>query len=271
MSHIYTASGRRIFYDEVGSGPPIVLIPGQSGDRRGCMSWLAETLAHSGRVVSMDNRDSGESDPEPDYYRLSDMAGDVADLLDALGIHRAHVLGHSLGGKIALQLALDHPDRIDRLVLISARAGDGKADHRAGEPLPPPYEWWVDEPIARMRRLLHDIVGSHYRARMGEAEISAIAELERDNHGTWAGTMRQEAALDGHGLRDRLSAIRAPTLVVRGDEDAPEHGRELAAGIPDARLLILPGVGHLPWVERPDEATRAIRDFLGGTGRADHA
>lgn len=270
MSHIQTASGRRIFYDELGAGPPIVLIPGQSGDRRGCMTWLAEAMARSFRVVSMDNRDSGESDPESGYYSLSHMAGDVVDLLDALGIDCAHVLGHSLGASVASQFALDHSNRVDRLVIISGGTG-WSPSHRAGEPLPPPADWWTDDPVERMRRALSSIVGSHYRKRMGEAEVAAIVEPERANRATWAGTMRQEASIDGSDLASRLPAIRAPTLVIRGDEDHPERGQALAARIPDARLLILPGVGHLPWVERPDEVTRAIREFLVGTRSSDCA
>src|SRR5687768_3988018 len=104
MSHIRTATGRRIFYDESGSGPPVLLIPGQGGYRRGCLIWLAEALASRFRVVAMDNRDAGESEPETDYYGFGDMAGDANALLDALDIDQAHVLGHSLGASIALQL-----------------------------------------------------------------------------------------------------------------------------------------------------------------------
>src|SRR5688572_27336729 len=113
MSDIRTATGRRISYDESGTGPPILLIPGQGGYRRGCLTWLADTLASRFRVVAMDNRDAGESEPETEYYGLRDMAGDAAALLDALGIDRAHILGHSMGVAIALQLALDHPARVD--------------------------------------------------------------------------------------------------------------------------------------------------------------
>ena len=272
MSDIRTTTGRRIYYDEAGTGPPLLLIPGQSGDRRGCLAWLAAALAPGFRVVAMDNRDAGESEPESGYYRLADLAGDVAALLDALGIARAHVLGHSLGGKIALQCALDHPARLARLVLVST-AADGEPSHRAGDQLPPPDAWWTDDPVERMRRLLPAIVGPDYRARMGEAEAAAIAEPERGNRATWAGTMRQEAAIAGHNLPARLGDIRTPTLVIHGDEDgllASERGRALADGIPDARLLALPGIGHLPWVERPEEVIGAIVDFLGEAGeRAD--
>lgn len=270
MSHIHTASGRRIFYTVDGSGPPLVLIPGQSGDRRGCIKWLAAALAPWYRVVSMDNRDAGESDPEIAYYTIRDMAGDVADLLDALDISRVHVVGHSMGGAIAVRFAIDHPARVDRLVMLSA-SGTWVPSHRPDEPLPPPQEWWSDDPVLRMHRVLPLLVGSHFRARMSEADVATIAELERPNRATWPGTMRQEASIDGYDPPDQLASIRVPTLVLRGDEDHPERGQALAAALPDARLLLLPGVGHLPSLERPTEVTHAIRDFLVGTGSADRA
>jgi pimeloyl-ACP methyl ester carboxylesterase len=264
MSEARTTFGRRIFYDDIGSGTPILLIPGQSGDRRGCLTWWATALARHLRVVSMDNRDAGESDPEPDYYTLADLAGDAAALLDALGIARAHVLGHSLGGKIALQFALDHPARLDRLVIVSASA-NGRPRHQPGQPIPPPDEWWTDDPVDRFRRLVPGIVGPDYLARLDEAQLAALAEPERANKATWAGAIRQEASLGRGDLQARLGELRASTLVMLGADDPllpRERGESLAKDIPGARLLVLPGVGHIPWVERPDEVNRAILDFL---------
>ena len=268
MSHISTPSGRRIYHDEFGAGPPVLLIPGHGGYRRGCLIWLAESLASRFWVVAMDNRDAGESEPETEYYGLGDMAGDAAALRDGLGIDRAHILGHSMGAAIALQLALDHPARVDRLVLVSPAVG-GEPGHRAGEPLPPDA-WWVDDPVERMRRVLPEVVGPDYRARMSEADVAAITELERGNRATWAGMMRQEAAAAGDGqILSRLAEIRGPTLVIHGDADVPvplAQSQALAAGIPGARFVVLPGVGHRPWVERPDAAIGAILSFLTEAG-----
>ena len=268
MSHIRTATGRRIYYDESGTGPPVLLIPGHGGYRRGCLTWLAEALAPRFRIVAMDNRDAGESEPETAYYGLGDMAGDAAALLDALGIDRAHVLAHSMGGAIALHLALDHPTRVDRLVLVSPSVG-GEPEHRAGEPLPPPAEWWIDDPVERLRLLLPAILGPDYRARMDEADEAAIVDLERGNRTTWAGAMRQEAAAGDDRVSSRLAEVRTPTLVIHGDADVAvplEQGQALAAGIPGARFVALPGVGHRPWVERPDATIGAILAFLTEVG-----
>jgi 3-oxoadipate enol-lactonase len=268
MSHIRTATGRRIYYDESGTGPPVLLIPGHGGYRRGCLIWLAEALAPRFRVVAMDNRDAGESGPETEYYGLGDMAGDAAALLDALSIDRAHVLGHSLGASIALQLVLDHPTRVDHLVLVSA-AFDMEPGHHAGEPLPPPADWWLDDPVERMRRALPAIVGPDYRGQMSEADATDIVELERGSRTTWAGMMRQEAAAGDDRILSRLAEIRGPTLVIHGDADVPvplEQSQALAAGIPGARFVVFPGVVHRPWVERPEATIGAILAFLAEAG-----
>jgi pimeloyl-ACP methyl ester carboxylesterase len=214
----------------------------------------------------MDNRDAGESEPETAYYGLGDMARDSIALLDGLDIDRAHVLGHSLGGAIALQLALDHPTRVDHLVLVSPGMG-GEPGHRSGDPMPPPPEWWVDDPVARMRLWLPDILGPDYRARMNDADALAIVALERGSRSTWEGMMRQDAAMEGSDqILSRLGEIHTPTLVLHGDADFPEGAQTLAAGIPGARLVMLPAVGHLPWVERPEATTGAILSFLLGAG-----
>lgn len=265
MSHIRTANGRCIYYDEYGTGAPVLLIPGLGGYRRGSLVSLAEALATSFRVVSMDNRDSGESEAETKYYGLGDLAADALALLDALGIERTHALAHSMGGAIALRLALDHPARLDRLVLMSPGVG-GEPEHRAGEPLPPPAAWWVDDPVARTRHVLPIVVGPDYRARMSEAELTAIAELERGNRVTWAGMMRREAAAsDDDQVLSRLADINTPALVIHGDADGSvplADAQALATGIPCARLIVLPGVGHRPWLESPDATLGPIMSFL---------
>lgn len=210
----------------------------------------------------MDNRDAGESEPETAYYGLRDMAQDAVALLDALGMGQVHVLGHSLGASIALQVVLDHPTRVDHLVLLGAGLGR-EPRHQASKPLPPAADWWIDDPVERFRLWLPDILGPDYLAQMDEAAEAAIVELERGSRTSWAGMMRQEAATAGEvQLLSRLGEIRSPTLVLQGGTDFPDQAQALAAAIPGARFVVLSGVGHLPWVERPDATNRAILSFL---------
>ena len=213
----------------------------------------------------MDNRDAGESEPETEYYNLGDMAGDVAALLDALGIDRAHVVAHLMGSAIALQLALDHPTRVQCLVLISPSVG-GEPGHRTGELLPPPDTWWVDDPVERTRRVLPVVVGPDYRSPLSASEVSAIAELEWGNRATWAGMKRQEAAAaKDDQIVLQLAELRTPVVVIHGDADVPvplEQAQALTAGVPGARIVVLPGVGHRPWMEHPGATIGAIPSFL---------
>jgi pimeloyl-ACP methyl ester carboxylesterase len=142
----------------------------------------------------------------------------------------------------------------------------GEPEHRAGEPMPPPAAWWVDDPVERTRRVLPIVVGQDYRSRLGDADVAAIAALERGNRTTWAGMMRREAAAaEDDQILSRLADIYSPVLVIHGDADVSvplAHAQELAAGIPDARLIVLPGVGHRPWIESPEASFGAILDFL---------
>ena len=265
MSVIATPTERRIFYDDVGTGPALLLLPGGVGSRRGIYTPLIEALASHHRVIAMDHRDSGESEPEADYYTVADLAGDAVALLDALEIPRIHILSHSFSGLVALQLALDHPDRIDRMVLISTFA-QGDQGHRAGDPLPPPDAWWDDDPVEWVRRAIVGGVGPKARNRLTDTEITALAELERGNRATWSSVLHRRAAGAAVDFSDALPCIAAPTLVLHGDVDAlvtANWATALAEGIANARLVMLPGVGHIPWVEQPGEATSVVRDFLG--------
>lgn len=264
MSVVCTANGRRIFYDVVGDGPPLLAIAGLTGSRKALLASLDDSLISRHQIVAIENRDAGESDPETAYYTMAEMADDAVALLDALGIARAHVLGFSMGATIALQLALDAPHRLNRLVLVSGHAFNA-LDHQAGEPLPAPPAWWSDDPVERWRRLMPEVVGPDYRGRLTASALTLHAEADRGNRATWPGAMRQVATRSGLDMRDRLVEVKAPTLVVHGEQDTVvprEHGKVLAAGIPGARLRMLPRVGHLPLTEEPQETARAILEFL---------
>lgn len=119
---IRTAGGRRIFYDMSGDGPPLLLIMGAGESRR---MWADQIPAFTPyfTVITMDNRDTGESDQESEPYTVADMAGDVVALLDALKIQRTNLIGTSMGGMIAQTVAFNAPQRVNRLILLSCSAG----------------------------------------------------------------------------------------------------------------------------------------------------
>ncbi len=263
MGELRTAGGRRIFYDAAGKGPALLLVAGRGAARR---FWEQQVPAFAPRfrVITFDNRDAGPNDPERAGYTMADLADDAAALLDGLGVARAHVIGISMGGMIALQLALGHPAAVDRLVLVATTAGGWSARQQEFFRLPP--EPWIADPVERSRAATPEMVGpSFFAGPEGEARLREIAERARGSRLTKDGYVRQNIAIGTHDVRDRLAAIAAPTLVIHGDVDPlvpAREGRALAAGIPGARLIMMPEVGHLPPVERPDEFNRAVLDFL---------
>lgn len=261
MSELRAAKGRRIFYDVAGAGPALLLLTGRGGARTGWAPQV-EAFAPYFRVVTIDNRDAGENDPEEQPYTMADLADDAAALLDALGIARAHAMGISMGGMIALQLALNHPARVERLVLVATTPGGWSPEALASFKEPP--DPWIADPVERTRLSYAEIVGPASRALSAE-EWAVLVERVRGNRLTKEGYLRQNGAIGTHDLRARLAEIAAPTLVIHGDRDPlvpPRNGEVLARDIPGARLLMLPGVGHLPPFERPEEVTRAVLAFL---------
>lgn len=267
MATATTADGRTIHYDEWdGDGVPVLLISGLGGFRA---SWrpIAEQLAPEFRVVAPDNRDAGESDSEATDYTISDMADDVAALMTALGIEHAAVVGHSMGGFIALHLAVEHPERVSRLVLVGTSPAAGLA---IGQPFPPPpRESWIVDPVERSMAALPQSYAPGFFDRHPE-KLAEFAERARGNRITRDGYARQAKAInESHDVRDRLASITVPALVIHGDVDpsvSVRGGRLLAEGIPNARMLVYPGVGHHPMREEPARFVDDLRGFLRSDG-----
>jgi 3-oxoadipate enol-lactonase len=260
--------GIELAYDEVGEGPPLVLLHAGIVGRR---MWddVVPALAERFRVVRSDLRGYGET-PLPDGP--FSYAADAAGLLDALGVERAHVVGVSLGGHVALDLALAQPAKVDRLVLAGSGI-DGwehEAELRAAwEEEGAAFErgdldeaaWisvrtWLDGPTRD-----DQAVDPALRRRVFEMQRLALDHENPEAHGEWLTPSR----------RERLGDVRAPTLVLVGELDQPSFGRIarfLAAEIPGARFEELPGVAHLPPMEDPVRFADAVIPFLEGSSSA---
>ncbi|HUG13807.1 MAG TPA: alpha/beta hydrolase [Thermomicrobiales bacterium] len=266
MATIEIRGGRTVHYDATGDGPPLLLIGGLGSTRK---AWqpVVEALAPHYRVLRMDNRDAGENDPEDAAYSIEDMAGDVAGFLDALGITRAPVLGHSMGGFIALHLALTRPDLVEKLVLVGTSSAAGAA---LGAPLAlSTEEDWIADPV---ERALARAPMTHSPGFFDDKPdlLRAAAERTRGNRITREGYNRQLSAIsDTHDVRSRLGEITVPALVLHGDVDPliPIRGGEvLERDLPNARLSVYSGVGHHPQAEMPEKFISEVLEFLrGGT------
>lgn len=226
---------------------------------------LPERLTAAGLdVVLFDNRGIGGSDVPPGPYTAAQMATDAVAVLDAAGLDRAHVVGSSLGGMVAQELALGWPQRVERLVLLSTTPG--------GEDAVPMPQQTVDllqrmpemEPVEALHAAITNALAPHHVAARPELVQQILRhrlDAPQDPAG-WQAQAHAGTTYDGGG---RLGDIRAPTLVLHGDADtvvAPANGRLLAERIPDARHVELAGHGHLPFWEDPDRVAAELVDFL---------
>lgn len=234
------------------SDPAVVLLHGAGNSMMAWDAELCEAIAGRGRfVVRLDSRDagrSGRSGAAGPSYSMDDTAADVVALLDALGLEAAVLAGVSLGGVTAQIVAVDHPERVSGLVLISTtpRGDDlpGPVEGLfAGEPEPPD---WGDRAAAV--RYLVELERPYGGTRFDEALMTRIAERTFEHADDLAAQLHNPFAVaEGRPLRDRLGEIGAPTVVVHGTADPmfpPAHGRALAAAIPGARLVEVEGFGH---------------------------
>lgn len=254
-------------YEVLGEhGPWLVMVHGLGYGRLG---WgpMADMLAAHRRLVLIDNRGIGESDRPPGPYTADDMAGDVLAVMDDLGLQTADIVGASLGGMVTLQLAASYPGRVSRMVLIAATPGPPQ-----GVPLPPRTMALLQGRVRRRadtaRRLVEGALAPAPAARRQELVDRLMAVRARQTQHP-EGWQAQAAVSAGFSLRSGLGALRVPTLVIAGTDDAvvdPVNTMRLAFGLPHARGLFLAPAGHLCFWEEPEILAQAIDDFLGTTG-----
>jgi pimeloyl-ACP methyl ester carboxylesterase len=251
--------GGRLYYEVKGRGPIVVLIHGGFGDRR---MWDAqwEVLARDFRVVRYDHRGFGRSSrPEKPYSAVADLLA----LMDHLGARSASLVGNSMGGTLAIDFTLRHPERVERLVVVASGAD--------GFPIPPdtPDELGAVVAIARTegpqaaaeRWLANPMVKVTSRAA-GTRDL--LRRMVVDNRNVFLMEHWPEEANDPKAAA-RLSEIKAKTLVVLGADDidlVSSIGKETAKGIPGSRLEIIEGADHLPQMDAPAKVTALILEFL---------
>jgi pimeloyl-ACP methyl ester carboxylesterase len=256
-------AGHRIHYEIYGSpeAPPVLLIMGLGLSSR---AWdrLPELLAAHFRVLVFDNRGTGRSGHAGWAFHMRDLADDAAAVLDAAGAKTAHVFGISMGGMIAQELVLRHPDRVRSLVLGATFAGwlrSRKPGLRTMLDLLLLNCGFVD--ADRLARLM---VSAEWHGRNPGGALEWIRRAERT---ALRFALAQMAAIARHSTATRLAQIRTKTLILTGDGDRlvpAANSLLLAKLIPGARLLVLPGAGHAFPLEREQETVQALLEHFRG-------
>ncbi|HVE91808.1 MAG TPA: alpha/beta hydrolase [Actinomycetota bacterium] len=258
-------NGLEFGYDRAGSGEPVLLVPGLATPR---LSWVNQmpVLARHFDVTCFDNRGIGESEVPGDWWSMPEMVSDTLGIMDAVGYTNAHLVGVSMGGIISQAIAMQHPERVRSLTLISTYCG---GPDRAFMDEDVAARLFVDgEPAARIRAGAEATFGRTYRERnpdLFEGFVAfALANPPRSlsvfsQLGGCASWLAEDSSGEG------LSSMRKPALVLHGDADemSPVRNAEMIADrIPDAKLRVWADAGHALIHERSDEVNEAILEHL---------
>jgi pimeloyl-ACP methyl ester carboxylesterase len=269
--------GHQVVYRIAGDGPPVVLVHGMVNASR---HWaaVAERLAERHLVIAPDLIGHGDSATPRGDYSLGAHAAVIRDLLSALGIERATMVGHSLGGGVAMVYFWQFPERVERLALVSSGGLGDEVSPLLRSAALPGASALISLATHRLVTGNLDRAGVALRERGSwvGAQLQAVARALRPlesagQREAFVQTLR--AVIDRHGQRvsatDRLYLLRdMPTLIAWGERDRTipvEHGIAAHRAIPGSRFVTIPGAAHFPHIERPDELAAALEDFIAAT------
>ena len=242
-----------LFYEEYGQGVPIILLHGFPLNH---LIWndVVPYLIGQARVITPDLRGHGQSDAPEGVYTMAMLAEDITGLMDALGLARAIVVGHSMGGYAALALALKAPSRVAGIGLVATQAAADTPERKAGR-----YASVEDVRQWGLRNLAESM----------SANLTSRGDLQPLVRQMILSTRPEGVIGSLKGMAERpdvtgqLGRIHGPAVVVAGDADklVPlEKSQTMARGLPDSRLVVISSAGHLPMMEAP----REVADALGG-------
>ena len=257
------ANGLTINYEVHGTGEPLLLVNGLADD---LSSWAYQIEDFSSRyhVITFDNRGIGGTDKPAGGYTTADMAADAASLLGALNIPRAHILGVSMGGMIAQEIALRYPERVDKLLLCGTCSEASEANKRL-------YRVWQDTaPKLGLPQMMKEVLLWCFTPQFFQETPQAAQETEEALTGIAQPVeayLSQLHSIQVHNATARLSGITAPTLVLGAPGDLifpPFQSRQLHEGIPGSTLRFTAHGGHAFLWEAPKEFNDAVLKFLAG-------
>jgi 3-oxoadipate enol-lactonase len=255
-------AGREFHYERGGSGEPLLLIQGMSGTHVAWGRPFREALEESFDVVAFDNRGIGLSGPVEGPFTIVEMAEDTAGLLEELGLERAQVVGISMGGMIAQELALAEPGRLRSLTLGCTYCGGPGSQLMPQENVEKLTAGMMSRDRDKAIRASYEVnLSPAFRA--DEDAYAAFHEMAISVPARKATIELQAQAIFGHDTSGRLGEISTPTLIVHGTEDGVlpfPNGEQIASLMPAARFERLEDVGHMFWWEQPQRSAELIRE-----------
>jgi aminoacrylate hydrolase len=262
--------GIEIYYETFGSGPPLFLVPGLGGVGN-YWAHQIKTFSEHFTVIVHDHRGTGQSTRSEIFYSVDQMTKDLLGLMDALGINKAHLVGHSTGGAIGQTMAIEHSDRIDRLVLYATWTkcdpymrrifeirktlllDSGVEAYIKATPIFLYPDWWINQNADAFEKADRDLISGFPSAQIAASRCDAVMNFDRVN---------------------QLREIQACPLVLCAADDflTPAYfSRELAEQIPGAELKILPRGGHCVSQTQPENFNEAVLSFLEARPRSSYA
>ena len=272
--------GREVSYTEASSGPVLLLIHGMAGDA-GHWEPVREMLGRDHTVIAPDLPGHGNSEPGGGDYSLGSLAAGLRDLLLSLGHERATLVGHSLGGGIAMQFTYQFPEMVERLVLVASGGLGTEVSPVLRAAALPGADLFIGATAG-----IGGAAGSILGRGLGMLGLQPNNDLAEVAHGyasladgerrrAFLATLRAVVGTDGQRVaaKDRLYlASELPLLILWGEEDSiipVGHGRDAHESMPNSDLVIFEGVGHLPQIEAPGRFVMALQRFLAETEPAD--
>jgi pimeloyl-ACP methyl ester carboxylesterase len=254
--------GTELYYERRGEGEPMLLIQGLGGNSLHWGDGFLGGLEDDFELILFDNRGAGRSAVLAGEHTIADLAGDALGLLDALEIDSAHIVGISMGGMVAQELALAAPERVRTLTLGCTFPGGPEATMTDMAVVGMLAEAVLSGDQERTLRVGYEVmIAAEYGTQEGAYEL--YAELAGQYPTPIPVLMAQVSAIMGHDTSERLGEIAAPTLVIHGTEDrllVSANGELIAKLIPGARLELLEGSGHMFFWEQPERSAQLVRE-----------
>jgi 3-oxoadipate enol-lactonase len=263
-------AGTDLYYERRGAGEPLLLIQGLGGNSLHWGEDFLGGLEDGFELVLYDHRGAGRSGPLAGEHTIADLATDAIALLDALEIDSAHVVGISMGGMVAQELALQAPERVRTLTLGCTFPGGPEATMTDMTVVGMLAEAVLSGDQERTLRVGYEVmIAAEYGEQEGAYEL--YSELAGQYPAPIPVLMAQLSAIMGHDTAQRLPEIEAPTLVIHGTEDRlmdVTNGELIARLVPGARLELLEGSGHMFFWEQPGRSAQLVREHAAAAAQS---